>query len=221
MTTLCRGLQRSVGFQKRYNFVLWSVFAFTLLAFALSHSPYLNYYGIFCRQGYLKAHLHAAPGECYYFLNGAREQVGMMIHLFAIIPCCFLLFFQFTPFIRQRLPLFHRANGYIIILLTSMAVIGGLMASRRAFGGDPAFRASNILLSSLVIVGLAQAMVSIKRLQVEHHRAWMLRTWFWVSKAKQSTTRPNSCRDTPLPSSPPPKTRKKHKDTLKQNRAKK
>ncbi|ROW12253.1 hypothetical protein VMCG_00161 [Cytospora schulzeri] len=180
LASLWRGLQHFVGFQKGYNFVLWSVFAFALLGFALSHSPYLNYYGIFCRQGYLKASSHAAPGECYYFLNGGREQVGMMIHIFAIIPCCFLVFLQFVPFIRQRYALFHRANGYIIILLMSIAMAGGLMAARRSFGGDPAFQASNVLLTSLVVVGLSLAMISIKRLQIEQHRAWMLRTWFWA-----------------------------------------
>lgn len=66
-----------------------------------------------------------------------------------------------------------------------IAVVGGLMASRRSFGGDLAFRAANILLSSLVVVGLALAVVSIKRLQIEQHRAWMLRTWFWVSKSRR------------------------------------
>ncbi|KUI63205.1 hypothetical protein VP1G_10325 [Cytospora mali] len=184
VTSFRRKLQHFVGFQKGYNFVLWLFFTFALLGFALRHTPYLNYYGIFCRQGYLKANSHAAPGECYYFLNRAREQVGMMIHLFAIIPCCFLVFFQFVPYIRQRFILFHRANGYIIILLTSLAVAGGLMASRRSFGGDPVFQASNILLSSLVVVGLALAIINIKKLQIEQHRAWMLRTWFWVSRPK-------------------------------------
>lgn len=198
--------QRFVGFQKGYNFVLWSIFAFTLLGFAISRSPYLNYYGVFCRQGYLKANRHAAPGECYYFLNGAREQVGMMIHIFAIIPCCFLLFFQFVPFIRQRYALFHRANGHIIILLMSIAVTGGLMAMKRSFGGTTTFQTTNVLLSSLVVVGLALAMISIKRLQIEQHRAWMLRTWFWVSKqrgAEQSkhreyTSSSNNLTETPV-----------------------
>lgn len=180
LTTLWRSLQHLIGFQKGYNFVLWSIFAFFLLGFALSRSPYLNYYGVFCRQGYLKANAHAAPGECYYFLNGAREQVGMMTHIFAIIPCCFLLFLQFVPCIRQRYARFHRANGYIVILLVSIATAGGLMATRRSFGGDPAFQFSNVLLSSLLVVGMVLAIVSIKRLQVEQHRAWMLRTWFWA-----------------------------------------
>lgn len=181
-----RRAQHFVGFQKGYNFYLWLIFAFTVLGFAISRFPYLNYHGIFCRQGYLKAHYHAAPGECYYFLNGAREQVGMMLHLFAIIPCCFLVFFQFVPFIRQRYALFHRANGYIVILLMSIAMMGGLMATRKSFGGNPTFRATNVLLSSMVVVGLALAMVNIKRLQIEQHRAWMLRTWVWVSNANPS-----------------------------------
>lgn len=184
LSTLGRRLQHLAGFQKGYNFVLWSIFACTMLWFALSRSRYLNYYGVFCRHGHLGAGSHAAPGECYYFLNRSREQIGMMTHLFAIIPCCFLLFFQFVPSIRQKSAMLHRANGYIIILLMFIAMAGGLMASRRSFGGDPKFQAANVLLSSLVVVGLAQAVINVKRLQIDLHRAWMLRVWFWVSKAE-------------------------------------
>ena len=47
----------------------------------------------------------------------------------------FLVCFQFVPAIRHRLMIFHRINGYVIILLTLVANAGALMIARRAFGG--------------------------------------------------------------------------------------
>ena len=171
-----------LGFQKSYNFVLWCFLALGLLGFTLSRAPYLDYYGVFCKRKSLKPSLHAAPGECYFFLNGGREQIGMMLHLYGIIPCCLLLFFQFVPVIRQKAVLFHRINGYIVIFLMAVAVVGGLMATSNSFGGDVAFQVANVLLGASVTICLAMAMISIKRLRIDQHRAWMLRGWVLVRR---------------------------------------
>lgn len=173
-------LHRLVGFRKGYNFVLWCFLALGLLGFTLSRAPYLDYYGVFCKPKSLTPSLHAAPGECYFFLNGGREQIGMMMHLCGIIPCCLLLFFQFVPVIRQKAVLFHRINGYIVVLLMAVAITGGLMATSNSFGGDVAFQVANVLLGSSVTICLALAMTNIKRLQIDQHRAWMLRAWVLV-----------------------------------------
>lgn len=170
-----------LGFRNGYNFVLWCFLALGLLGFTLSRAPYLDYYGVFCRRKSLTPSLHAAPGECYFFLNGGQEQIGMMMHLYAIIPCCLLLFFQFVPVIRQRAVLFHRINGYIVIILMAVALVGGLMATSNSFGGEVAFQVANVLLGASVTICLALAMISIRRLQVDQHRAWMLRAWVLVS----------------------------------------
>lgn len=180
LTAFWQRLYRLVGFQNGYNFVLWCIFALSLLGFTLSRAPYLDYYGVFCKPKSLTPNFHAAPGECYYFLNGGREQIGMMIHLYGIIPCCFLLFFQFVPIVRQKAVLFHRINGYIVIILMAVALVGGLMAVKNSFGGDLSFQVANVLLGASVTVCLALAMINIKRLQIDQHRAWMLRAWFLV-----------------------------------------
>lgn len=169
-----------LGFRNGYNFVLWCFLALGLLGFTLSRAPYLDYYGVFCKRNSLTPSLHAAPGECYFFLNGGREQIGMMMHLYGIIPCCLLLFFQFVPVIRQKALLFHRINGYIVMLLMAVAVAGGLLATSNSFGGDAAFQVANVLLSASVTICLALAMISIKRLRIDQHRAWMLRGWVLV-----------------------------------------
>ena len=51
------------------------------------------------------------------------------------IAAMFLVCFQFVPAIRHKLMIFHRINGYVIILLTLVANAGALMIARRAFGG--------------------------------------------------------------------------------------
>lgn len=173
-------LLRIFGFQKGYNFVLCCLFVIGSLGFTLSRILYLDYFGVFCRKNYLSKGNHAAPGECYYFLNGGKEQIGMMLHLYSIIPACILLFIQFIPVIRQKLVLLHRMNGYFVLLLISVAVVGGLMSASGSFGGDPTFQAAVGVHGTLVMTGLAIAMVNIKRWRIDQHRAWMLRAWAWV-----------------------------------------
>ncbi|KAI3397003.1 hypothetical protein diail_11330 [Diaporthe ilicicola] len=181
LITSWQRLYRLVGFRNGYNFVLWCIFAIGLLGFTLSRAPYMNYYGIFCKPKSLTPNFHAAPGECYFFLNGGREQIGMMMHLYGIIPCCILLFFQFVPVVRQKAVLFHRINGYIVMILMAVALVGGLMVVKNSFGGDMSFQVANVLLGTSVPACLALAMVTIKRLQIDQHRAWMLRAWFLAS----------------------------------------
>lgn len=174
------GLRILIGFQKGYNFVLWCIFALGLLGFTLGRAPYLDYYGVFCKPKSLTPGFHAAPGECYFFLNGRQEQIGMMMHLYGIIPCCLLLFFQFMPVVRQKAVMFHRINGYIVIVMMAVALVGGLMVTRNSFGGDVSFQVANVLLGVSVTMCLALAMVNVKRLQIDQHRAWMLRAWVLV-----------------------------------------
>lgn len=176
-------LYRLLGFQRGYNFVLWCIFGLGSLAFTLGRLAYLDYFGVFCRKNYLSRGGHAAPGECYYFLNGGKEQIGMMLHLYSIIPGCLLLFLQFIPIIRQRLVLLHRINGYLVLLLMTVAVVGGFMSASGSFGGNPTFQTAVGVHGSLVVTGLTMAMINIKRLQIEQHRAWMLRAWVWVCHA--------------------------------------
>ena len=54
------------------------------------------------------------------------------------------------------------------------------MIARHAFGGTLATQALIGTLVILTTVGLTLAYYNIKRLQVDQHRAWMIRTWFYV-----------------------------------------
>lgn len=56
------------------------------------------------------------------------------------------------------------------------------MIARRAFGGT---LATQSVVGTLVIAtttSVFMAYYNIKRLQIDQHRAWMLRVWFYVSQ---------------------------------------
>jgi uncharacterized membrane protein len=77
--------------------------------------------------------------------------------------------------------LLHRIDGYVIILLVLISNVGALMIARHAFGGELATQTGVGLLAILSTGGLGMAYYNIKRLQLDQHRAWMLRTFFYVS----------------------------------------
>src|ERR1700761_7197052 len=93
----------------------------------------------------------------------------------AILACL-----QFTPIIRHKALLFHRVNGYLIIVLFMISNAGVLMILRHAFGGSTNNQSSMGLLIIVSTFSIFMAWYNIKKLQVDQHRAWMLRAFFWV-----------------------------------------
>ncbi|KAK5683760.1 hypothetical protein LTR17_027230 [Elasticomyces elasticus] len=173
-----RRLYKPLGFSKGYNFVLWFITIGYLMGFTLARFQYLSFYGIFCNPSVHGAS-GAAPGECYYYLQDPFR-IGMMLHLFCILPAAFLVCFQFVPTIRHKVILFHRINGYLVILLSTIASAGVLIVAQHAFGGDMATRT---MVGALVIsttLAYIFAWINIKRLQIDQHRAWMMRAWAYT-----------------------------------------
>ena len=76
--------------------------------------------------------------------------------------------------------MFHRVNGYAVILLLLLSNVGALMITRHSFGGEFETQVLMGLLAILTTSGAAMAYYNIKRLQIDQHRAWMLRTWFYA-----------------------------------------
>ena len=175
-----RKVYNPVGFGKGYNFILWLLFAGALMGFALSRFFYLSYNGVFCSSGPSKVGNHAAPGECWQYSTKDLYKIGIQIHLYTIIPAAFLVCFQFVPLIRYRALLFHRLNGYLVILLSLAGTVGALMIGRIAFGGGIEIQTIVGVNAILFLGSLALAIYNIKRLQIEQHRAWMLRAWFYA-----------------------------------------
>ncbi|KAM0715242.1 hypothetical protein Q7P37_008740 [Cladosporium fusiforme] len=174
-----QSLYNFFGFSEGYNFYLWITFAGALFAFSLARLMYFDITGIFCGPG--SGMNHAAPGECYHYLNFDRYAIGIRLHLYTIIPAGLLVVLQFTPKLRHKFMIFHRVNGYLVILLALVANAGALMIARHAFGGTIATQALVGTLSIVTTGGLALAYYNIKRLQIDQHRAWMLRTWFYFT----------------------------------------
>ena len=73
--------------------------------------------------------------------------------------------------VRRKLLIFHRINGYIIIILVFTSNAGALMIARRAFGGSLETQAGIGTLFILTTVSITMAYVNIKRLQIDQHRA--------------------------------------------------
>lgn len=82
---------------------------------------------------------------------------------------------------QQKLIIFHRINGYIILLLLLGGVIGAVIITRHAFGGDISTQAASGATSLATTVAAILAYYNIKRLQIDQHRKWMLRTIFYMA----------------------------------------
>ncbi|WPH04710.1 Hypothetical protein R9X50_00760300 [Acrodontium crateriforme] len=160
-----------IGFKKGYNFILWFICAGAMTGFVLSRLQYLSIDGIF-KAG-------SAPGEWYYY-SKKFYHFGITLHLSTILPAGLLAMLQFTPFIRYKALIFHRINGYIVVLLLLLGNVGALMIARHAFGGT---LSTQLLVGVLAIATTSSATLSyynIKMLQIDQHRAWMLRCWFYA-----------------------------------------
>ncbi|CEL58372.1 hypothetical protein RSOLAG1IB_03118 [Rhizoctonia solani AG-1 IB] len=171
---LSRGFQRifqSLGFKKGYNFVLWFIFGGAMLGFVLARFMYLH----------VPTMLEGiAPGEAYWFRRGIYK-AGMLIHLGSILPAGFLAVFQFVPIIRYKAILVHRISGYISIFLLFIGMASAFVITRRSFGGEMASQTWTMTIGALVLVMATLGWANIKRLQIDQHRKWMLRTWFYAS----------------------------------------
>ncbi|KAK0351900.1 hypothetical protein LTR91_025381 [Friedmanniomyces endolithicus] len=104
-----------------------------------------------------------------------------MLHIFTILPAAFLVVFQFTPAVRHAAILFHRINGYLIITLSLISSAGVLIIAKHAFGGDMATRTWSGALVTSTTIAYVMAYINIKLLQIDQHRAWMMRAWAYFS----------------------------------------
>ncbi|KAL0933763.1 uncharacterized protein CTRU02_210562 [Colletotrichum truncatum] len=169
---IARKLYNPLGFAKGYNFVLHFIFFGALMGFTLARFQYLSF-STFCGED------GAAPGECFYYRKHI-EKIGIKLHLAGILPASFLACFQFVPVIRHKALLFHRVSGYAVIILSFVGTAGIFMFLRNAFGGGIETQAGVGLMSIMFIASITMAYINIKRLQIEQHRAWMLRAWFYA-----------------------------------------
>jgi hypothetical protein len=88
------------------------------------------------------------------------------------------------------------------------------MIAREAFGGTLATQSWVGASFILTTVGLGLAIYNVKMLQIDQHRAWMLRTWFYVCNSPLLHTETPLTPNTVLLDHHPPH----HHDHLRANR---
>jgi hypothetical protein len=126
----------------------------------------------------------ANPTDAIYYRKGSTKpalRYGLLIHLATILPAGFLVVFQFVPIIRHKVILFHRINGYICLILLFVSNAGAF-ALMPAFLDYDAFGQISVgVLGVSTCICAILAYVNIKRLQIDQHRAWILRTWVYAA----------------------------------------
>jgi uncharacterized membrane protein len=146
-----------------------------MMGFVLARAMYLNVSGN-APHSFKNS---TVPGEWYWYQKGFRK-IGITLHLATCIPLGFLMIWQFLPVIRHKFLMFHRINGYIVIILTFLTNAGALMIGRHAFGGGLEIQLGVGILAIVTITAVCMAYYNIKRLQIDQHRAWMLRGMFYL-----------------------------------------
>ncbi|KAI0538101.1 hypothetical protein GGR58DRAFT_526710 [Xylaria digitata] len=174
-----RGIYHLIGFTKGYNFVLWVTCTGILLGFSLYRLQFLDFHGVFCSGAVKSKFNHAAPGECFYFLQQPYK-MGVILHLAGILPAAILACIQFVPAFRHKAVSLHRINGHIVTIMSVVSIAGVFVILPRSFGGGFGVQVVGGVLAVSFLWALHMAYINIKRLRIEQHRAWMLRAWYWA-----------------------------------------
>lgn len=165
-----RKLYNPIGFKKGHNAVLAFISLGYLLGFCVAEAQKCNVWGYWAKNN--------APGETWaYTSKGMLYKVSITMHIVTVIPAGILVVLQFIPIIRYKALIFHRINGYSVMLLAIIFSITGIIVSKVAFGGDFATQIFAGIFGIAVMINTLLAYINIKRLQIEQHRAWMLRAW--------------------------------------------
>lgn len=182
---LLQRLYLTIGFTHGYNFWLFLLLAGRLFLFTLFRLPYLDFHGVFCGSSPSRGGSStdaASPGECWVYLQpGTRYQWGIIVHLATILPAALLACVQFVPLARRRALAFHRASGWVVVVLSVCGAVSSVVIAPRAMNGGVATVSVGVALSTAFLWALARGCVCARRRQIQRHRDWMLRAWAYVS----------------------------------------
>lgn len=103
----------------------------------------------------------------------------MILHLASALPAGLLMGLQFVPAVRYKFILFHRINGYFVLVLLLASNVGASIVLRHNDSGTRVpIQAAEAILVILTTISMGLAYWNIKRLQIDQHRTWMLRAVF-------------------------------------------
>ncbi|KAI0200261.1 hypothetical protein F4808DRAFT_461128 [Astrocystis sublimbata] len=174
-----RKIYEPLGIAKGRDFALSFTLLGVLIAFTLSRLQFLDFNGVFCSTTVKSSLQHAAPGECFYWLQQPYK-TGILLHLATILPAALLVCVQFVPVIRRKAPFIHRINGYLVIALSVVSMAGTLVITPRTMGGGLDIQGFLCILTAAFLGALLKGYLSIKQGKIHAHRAWMLRAWSWA-----------------------------------------
>ncbi|KAG8739161.1 hypothetical protein FRC10_006084 [Ceratobasidium sp. 414] len=119
---------------------------------------------------------HLTPGEYFHF-RVPLNKAFIWIHLASVLPAGLLAVTQFVPRIRKRAMNFHRSAGKVINILTFISTFSAIGIARVSFGGDLSIRSAVYALALMTLWSTVKSWTAIRRLRVDEHRAWIIRSW--------------------------------------------
>jgi uncharacterized membrane protein len=107
----------------------------------------------------------------------------VVLHIISTVIYCILGAFQFSPSFRRRKPNWHRAAGRILIPCGLVVALSGLwmtqfypLANYPPVNFDgPVLYAIRLLVGSAMALCLCLGFAAIRKRDIPHHRAWMMR----------------------------------------------
>jgi hypothetical protein len=163
-----------LGFTRTSHGVTFLIASFVLLAFICMTLRYVDI-DTTC------ASPNEKPLDCYFYAPGSLDRVGIITHLATIFPASIFVILQFIPTVRHRFVSFHRINGYLVSLFSLMSMGGVILLLPNVIGGALDTQAAVIVLLVAFSASLCRGLCSAWQADVPQHRAWMLRTWAYVS----------------------------------------
>jgi len=103
----------------------------------------------------------------------------MRTHLATVLPAGLFAIFQFLPVTQRKYKTFHKVNGYIVSALLIFGNVPAIIMAPVSFGGTASLKVAVGVLAVGTSFGTYKGITTIRRLQLDEHRAWMLRTWGW------------------------------------------
>ena len=109
----------------------------------------------------------------------------VVLHIISTVIYCVLGAFQFSPSFRRRKPNWHRAAGRILIPCGLVVALSGLWMTQFYppvnyppvnFDG-PVLYAIRLLVGSAMALCLCLGFAAIRKRDISHHRAWMMRSY--------------------------------------------
>ena len=112
----------------------------------------------------------------------------IVLHVLGATVYCVLGAFQFSPGLRRRKPIWHRASGRMLVPCGLVAALSGIWLAHRyqpvSFSGPvPADYDGSFLYAIRVLVGLAMTLslclgvAAVRRGDLARHQKWMMRAY--------------------------------------------